>query len=83
MWASSYELYDRLSPPYQKFFESLTGFYDSPGLRNAGGNNPNVYKGERGAPENVGLEFSNSHVSCSDDVLRWPNISLLFFSKSN
>lgn len=32
LWASGYELYDRLSPPYQKFFESLTATYAQPGF---------------------------------------------------
>lgn len=61
MWASGYELYDRLSPPYQKFFESLTATHDVPGLRDAA-ERMDVYKGERGAPDNIGLEFRQSQV---------------------
>ena len=61
LWASGYELYDRLSPPYQKFFESLTAVHDVPALRNAA-ETLDVYKGERGAPENIGLEFRKSQV---------------------
>lgn len=61
LWASGYELYDRLSPPYQKFLESLTATHDVPALRNAA-ETLDVYKGERGAPDNIGLEFRKSQV---------------------
>ena len=56
MFASSYELYDRLSEPYQKFFESLKLYHDVPGLRKAA-ETLDVYKGQRGAPENIKLDF--------------------------
>lgn len=62
LWASGYELYDRLSAPYQKFFESLTATHEVPALRDAA-EKMKVYDGERGAPENTSLTFRNSHVN--------------------
>ena len=67
LWASTYDLYDRFSPPYQKFLESLTVTHGSPGLRNlaqktAEEGGAKVYKGERGAPDNTSTEFMGSQV---------------------
>ena len=62
LWASTYELYDRLSEPYQKFLETLTATHEVPGLQNAVARY-DVFKGERGAPENTKLDFAQSHVS--------------------
>lgn len=32
MWASGYEIYDRISEPYQKFLETLTCTFANPGF---------------------------------------------------
>ncbi|KAA8649549.1 hypothetical protein EYZ11_006627 [Aspergillus tanneri] len=62
LWASGYELYDRLSPPYQRFFDSLTANHKSPALIEAARADPKgMDSGPRGASGNVGLEFSNHH----------------------
>lgn len=63
LWASGYELYDRLSTPYQKFFESLTATHEVPNLRSAA-ERGEVFVGERGAPENTSHTFQNSQVNC-------------------
>ena len=39
-WASGYELYDRLSAPYKRFFESLTATHKSTALSQAAKDNP-------------------------------------------
>lgn len=67
LWASTYDLYDRFSPPYQKFLESLTVTHGSPGLRNlaqktAEEGGEKVYKGARGAPDNTSTGFMGNQV---------------------
>ena len=62
LWASSYELYDRLSPPFQSFFESLTASHEVSAFRKAAEDTPGVYFGPRGAPENIDMLFKQSHV---------------------
>lgn len=50
LWASGYELYDRLSPPYQKFFEPLTTTAKSTVLYGAAQADPSqMDPGPRGA----------------------------------
>ncbi|KAI4937218.1 uncharacterized protein J4E92_001948 [Alternaria infectoria] len=62
LWASGYDLYDRLSKPYQKFFESLTATYAQPDFnRAAKENNFPVYTAARGAPENIGDSLTAIH----------------------
>jgi alpha-ketoglutarate-dependent taurine dioxygenase len=76
LWASGYEIYDRLSPPYQKFFEGLTATYAQPGFGIAAKeNNFELYKGPRGAPENVGTELTAVHpVIRTNPVTGWKSI---------
>ncbi|KAK9774147.1 putative TauD/TfdA-like domain-containing protein [Seiridium cardinale] len=62
LWASGYELYERLSTPYKKFFESLTATHYNEGLHGYAKANPEkMYSGPRGAASNVGLEFKSHH----------------------
>ncbi|KAJ8129388.1 hypothetical protein O1611_g4244 [Lasiodiplodia mahajangana] len=61
LFASGYELYDRLSEPYQKFFESLSATHEVPALRQATEGVEGVYTGPRGAPENTDMLFKQSH----------------------
>ena len=62
LWASGYELYDRLSPPWKRFAESLTATYKSTALANAAKENPKgMDSGPRGASGNVGLDFESHH----------------------
>lgn len=76
LWASGYELYDRLSPAYQKFFEGLTATYAQPGFGiSAKENGFELYSKERGAPENVGSELSTTHpVIRTNPVTGWKSI---------
>lgn len=62
MFASTYELYDRLSPGYQKLFESLRIRFSCPGMVKAVKASANPYPHPRGAPDNVGYEFITSAV---------------------
>ncbi|KAI1179928.1 putative alpha-ketoglutarate-dependent sulfonate dioxygenase [Nemania sp. FL0916] len=61
LFASCYELYDRLSEPYQKFFESLTATHEVPALRKAAETMEGIYTGPRGAPDNTDMGFKQSH----------------------
>jgi alpha-ketoglutarate-dependent taurine dioxygenase len=58
LWASGYELYDRLSPAIQKLADSLTATHFQPNFvkvkETFGADLIDEY---RGAPENTGLDF--------------------------
>ena len=55
LWASGYEVYDRISPAYQKFLETLTATCAQPNFNAAASkNNFKMYEEPRGSPENVG-----------------------------
>jgi len=76
LWASGYELYDRLSKPYQKFFEGLDATYAQPGFGlSAKENGFELYSKPRGAPENVGSELIATHpVIRTNPVTGWKSI---------
>jgi alpha-ketoglutarate-dependent taurine dioxygenase len=76
LWASGYELYDRLSAPYQKFFEGLTATYAQPGFGIAAKENSfELYSQPRGAPENVGTDLTAVHpVIRTNPVTGWKSI---------
>lgn len=76
LWGSGYELYDRISEPYQRFLEGLTATYAQPGFNDAAKRNGfEIYAGVRGAPENVGTELSAVHpVVRTNPVTGWKSI---------
>lgn len=57
LWASGYELYDRISPPFQRFLETLTATYHYAGLEVfsavAARHGFKIHEGPRGSPDNV------------------------------
>ncbi len=62
LWASGYELYDRISPPLQRFLDELTVLSAQPLFNDAAKrNNFEIYTAERGAPENVGESLEAIH----------------------
>lgn len=76
MWASGYELYDRISVPYRRFLEGLTAtcsqahFHE---VARRGGFE--LFEGPRGAPENVGTALQAVHpVVRTNPVTGWRNI---------
>jgi len=76
LWASGYELYDRISKPYQKFLRSLTATYGQPGhAALAKRHNFELYAGERGSPENVGTDLQYVHpVVRTNPVTGWNSL---------
>ncbi|GME42246.1 Taurine catabolism dioxygenase TauD/TfdA [Neofusicoccum parvum] len=76
LWASGYEVYDRLSPPIQKLLESLTGTYAQPIFEEAAKSNGfELYSKPRGAPENVGTELKATHpIVRTNPVTGWKSI---------
>jgi hypothetical protein len=58
LWASGYEAYDRLSPVWRKFAESLTATHHQPNfVRVSKQFGEDLIDQERGSPENTGLDF--------------------------
>lgn len=76
LWASGYEIYDRISEPYQKFLESLTATFEQPGFnRIAETNGFQLYDKPRGSPENVGTELKAEHpVVRTNPVTGWKSV---------
>ncbi|CZR59008.1 related to taurine dioxygenase [Phialocephala subalpina] len=76
LWASGYEIYDRISAPYQKFLEGLTATFAQPGFIEAAEKGGfKIYEGERGSPLNVGKELTAVHpVVRTNPVTGWKSI---------
>ncbi|KAJ3074083.1 hypothetical protein HDU99_001795 [Rhizoclosmatium hyalinum] len=76
LWASAYEVYDRLSPAFQKFLEGLTATHTGSGflaLHAAGFAKLNP--GPRGAPELVGTSLTTVHpVIRTNPVTGWKGV---------
>jgi alpha-ketoglutarate-dependent taurine dioxygenase len=76
LWASGYEIYDRISEPYQKFLEILTATFAQPGFNDVAKKSGfELYTEPRGAPENVGSELKAIHpVVRTNPVTGWKSI---------
>ncbi|KAK5265825.1 hypothetical protein LTR99_008990 [Exophiala xenobiotica] len=76
LWASGYELYDRLSPEFQKLAEGLTATHHQPGfVKVANEFGEALIEQDRGAPENTGLDFKASHpVVRTNPVTGWKSL---------
>ncbi|KAL4946318.1 hypothetical protein BDV06DRAFT_218448 [Aspergillus oleicola] len=62
LWASGYEVYDRLSPPIQALADTLTAVHHQPAFVNISKEHGiELIDGDRGAPENRGFDFKASH----------------------
>ncbi|KAK8213424.1 hypothetical protein M8818_002724 [Zalaria obscura] len=76
LWASGYEIYDRISEPYQKFLETLTATFAQPFFNDVAKRGGfQLYDKPRGAPENVGSELKAIHpVVRTNPVTNWKSI---------
>ncbi|KAK3365554.1 hypothetical protein B0T24DRAFT_392898 [Lasiosphaeria ovina] len=76
LWASGYEVYDRLSPAFQKLAEGLTATHYQPRfvqVKDAFG--AELIDDYRGAPENKGLDFKAVHpVIRTNPVTGWKSV---------
>ncbi|KAI0171737.1 taurine catabolism dioxygenase [Hypoxylon sp. FL1284] len=78
LWASGYDLYDRFSKPYQKFFEGLTATFVGDGFLNLVKSDPEnvkLYEEARGSLANVGGELTAVHpIVRTNPVTGWKSI---------
>jgi len=76
LWASGYEVYDRLSPIWQKFAETLTATHFQPNFnRVSKEHNAELIESDRGSPENTGIDFQASHpVVRTNPVTGWKSL---------
>ncbi|KAF2664690.1 TfdA family taurine catabolism dioxygenase TauD [Microthyrium microscopicum] len=76
LWASGYEIYDRISAPYQKFLETLTVTFAQPHFNDVASKNDfHLYDKARGSPENVGSELKAVHpLVRTNPVSGWKSI---------
>ncbi|KAK3290555.1 uncharacterized protein B0H64DRAFT_368645 [Chaetomium fimeti] len=76
LWASGYEIYDRISEPYQKFLEGLTATFEQPHFKKVAEDAGfQLYDKPRGSPENVGGELKAIHpVVRTNPVTGWKSI---------
>ncbi|EED22607.1 TfdA family taurine dioxygenase, putative [Talaromyces stipitatus ATCC 10500] len=62
LWASGYEVYDRLSSPIQQLADTLKAVHYQPRFNQiAKEHGIDLIEGDRGAPENTGYEFKATH----------------------
>src|SRR5206468_654410 len=73
---SGYDLYDRFSKPYQRFFDGLTATYIADGfLKAAESGKSTIYDQPRGSPENVGKHLSAIHpIVRTNPVTGWKSL---------
>ncbi|ORX34071.1 putative TfdA family taurine dioxygenase [Kockovaella imperatae] len=62
LWASGYEVYSRLSPPFAKYLEGLEALHEASFFKDAAKNyGIDLREGERGSPANKGGDLSAVH----------------------
>jgi len=76
LWASGYEIFDRISKPYQKFLEGLTATFAQPAFGNAAEKAGfKLYTETRGSPENIGDKLEAIHpVIRTNPVTGWKSV---------
>jgi alpha-ketoglutarate-dependent taurine dioxygenase len=76
LWASAYEVYDRISKPIQKLLDGLTCLHANPDFIQASQRNGfAIHPGPRGAAENVGTDLLANHpVIRTNPVTGWRSV---------
>ncbi|KAL1792996.1 hypothetical protein ACET3X_007978 [Alternaria dauci] len=76
VWASGYEMYDRISEPMQRFLETLRfTFHLADFIATAKANGASIFSGPRGSPENVGEEIIATHPAVrTNPVTGWKSL---------
>lgn len=76
MWASSCEIYDKISPAYRSFLEGLTATFAQTRLPiSAAEKGYKLYAEPRGSPNNVGCSLSAVHpVVRTNPVTGWKSL---------
>ncbi|KAF2018534.1 taurine catabolism dioxygenase [Aaosphaeria arxii CBS 175.79] len=76
LWASGYELYDRISTPYQRFLDGLDATFSQPAFKEVAERGGfQLYDKPRGAPENVGSDLTAVHpVVRTNPVTGWKSV---------
>lgn len=71
LWASGYEIYDRLSEAYGRFLEGLTATFSGEGYLKM--KNVQVYEGARGHPHNTAMKSVHPVVR-TNPVTGWKSV---------
>lgn len=83
MWASSCEIYEKISPAYRAFLEGLTATFTQPRYnKTAAEKNFELVAGPRGAPENVGTTFQTTHPVVRTNPVTGAPLSAILCSRS-
>lgn len=79
LWASGYDIYDRFTPAYQRFFEGLSATFSGQGFTDAAREGrATLYTDPRGSPENAGDKLIAVHpVVRTNPVTGWKSIFAL------
>lgn len=76
LWASGYEVYDLLSPPFQRLVEGLTGHFYPPEFAESSVQfGYKLHSGPRGSSENVGTHLTAEHpLVRTNPVTGWKSV---------
>ncbi|KAF7192304.1 Alpha-ketoglutarate-dependent taurine dioxygenase [Pseudocercospora fuligena] len=76
IWASSCEIYDKISPAYRTFLESLTATFSQSRLPQVAKDKGfELYSSPRGSPNNVGTSLTSTHpVVRTNPVTGWKSL---------
>lgn len=75
LWASGYDVYDRLSPSFRTYLSTLTATCSQPVFCSAAAAGGYAIASPRGSPLNIGTEFAPSHpVIRTNRVTGWRSV---------
>lgn len=76
LWASGYDVYDHLSPAYQRFLEGLSATFEQPNFAKVAERSGfSLYEKPRGSPGNTGSQLKAIHpVIRTNPVTGWKSV---------